>query len=42
MSPPSASTAQFGKEDNPYTRAFRREPGINPITQMEKESNEPA
>jgi hypothetical protein len=42
MSPPSASAAQFGKEDNPYTRAFHREPGINQITQTEKESNEPA
>jgi hypothetical protein len=42
MSPPSASAAQFGKEDNPYTRAFHRETGINRITQTEKESNEPA
>jgi hypothetical protein len=42
MSQPPASAAQFGKEDNPYTRVFHRETGINRITQMEKESNEPA
>jgi hypothetical protein len=42
MSPPPASAAQIGIEDNPYTRAFHREPGIKQITQMEKESKEPA
>ena len=39
---PSASAAQWGTDDNPYTRAFHREPGINRITQTETESNEPA
>jgi hypothetical protein len=42
MSPLPASAAQSGIEDNPYTRAFHREPGIKQITQMEKESKEPA
>jgi hypothetical protein len=42
MTTPPASTAQWSAEDNPYTRAFHREPGINRVTQTETESMEPA